>query len=148
MTFNTTIKNIMVGFIPFLLGGLSHTSILVLTIFLIVDVLTGIIASVRVDGIRKLSSRTLSFGILFKFLILLVPLIVVWTGIGIGIDLLVFAVWSINMLIVSEALSILGNISTIKTGQHVQEVDAVNIVFKKIRKLLISFLERETTNNK
>lgn len=137
-------KNLMIGFIPFLLAGLNETSITILSVFLLLDVITGVISTIRIDGIKKLSSRTFSFGILFKFMILLVPLIVVWTGKGIGLDLLTFAIWAINMLIVSEALSILGNISAIKTGERVKEIDALNLIITKFKNILTSFLERES----
>ena len=132
----------MIGVVPFILAGLDKTSIVVLTVFLMLDVTTGLIAAVRMFGWNKLSSRTLSFGILFKMLILLIPLIVVWTGKGIGFDLEMFAIWSINLLIVSEAISIIGNIHTIKTGQAVKELDAVNLILKKFKKVLVNFLER------
>jgi len=146
MNLTAGFKNLMIGFIPFLLAGLDQTSIAILSAFLVVDVITGLIATVRVGGWRKLTSRTLSFGILFKFLVLLVPLVVVWTGKGIGLDLSMFAIWAINMLIVSEALSIIGNISTIKTGEPIKEIDAVNLILNKFKSLLMSFLERGDTS--
>ena len=132
----------MIGIVPFMLAGLDKTSVMILTIFLMIDVTTGLISSVRMGGWKKLSSRTLSFGIIFKMLTLLIPLVVVWTGKGIGLDLMIFAVWAINLLIVSEALSIIGNIYTIKTGEPVKELDAVNLILTKFKKTLIGFLER------
>ena len=144
MNFSANFKNILVGFLPFLLAELNHTPVAILSVFLIFDVLTGVMATVRVDGVRKLSSRTFSFGILYKFFVLLIPMIVVWTGKGIGLDLLMFAIWALNLLIVSEALSILGNIYTIKTGKYSEEVDVVNMIIKKMKEMLMSFLERSS----
>jgi uncharacterized membrane protein len=76
-------------------------------------------------------------------MMLLIPMIVVLTGRGIGLDLHMLAVWSLNMLIVSEALSIIGNIQEIKTGKEVAEMDAVNLILGKIRNVLIDFLEKK-----
>lgn len=143
MHLSSGLKNFIILTVPFILAELSIQSVAILSVFLVLDVITGIISSVRVYGTGKLNSKTFSFGILFKFLILFIPIIVVWTGKGIGLDLLMFAVWAINMLIVSEALSIIGNISTIKTGEPVKEIDAVNIILGKFKKILMSFLQRD-----
>lgn len=135
-------KNWILTFIPLILAGLDMTNMTILGVFIFLDIITGVISSVRLNGWSTFSSRTLSFGIIFKLFIILVPLIVVWAGQGVGFDLHIIAVWSMNILILSEALSILGNIHTIKTGVTVKEVDAVNSMFKKLRSVLVGLLER------
>lgn len=136
------LKNLIITVVPVILAGLDQRSIIVLTTFVFLDIFTGLILTIRIDGFKKISSKTLSFGIIFKLLILLIPFILVWTGKGIEIDLTILAVWSINLLIVSEALSILGNIHSIKTGERTKEIDAVNLIFLKLRKFLLGLLER------
>lgn len=136
------IKNWILGIIPILLAGINETSVVVLTVFIFLDVVTGIISAIRIGGWHKLSSRTMSFGIVFKMLLLLIPFLLVWTGEGIGVDMMKLAVWSMNLLIISEALSILGNIQEIKSGVETKEIDAVNLMFKKIRSIFLQILER------
>lgn len=137
-----TFKNWLLATIPVILAGFNTTSVAVLGIFILLDIVTGLLSSYRVNGKRDITSKSLSFGILFKMLLIMIPLLVVWTGKGVGIDLMVFGVWAMNILIVSESLSILGNIQEIKTGKEVPEVDAVNMLFSKIREVLMQLLKR------
>ena len=137
-----TFKNWLLATIPLILAGFNKTSVAILGVFIVLDIITGLLSAYRVNGKREITSKNLSFGILFKMLLILIPLLVVWTGKGVGIDLMVFGVWSLNILIVSEALSILGNIQEIKTGKEVPEIDAVNMLFEKLRKILIDILKR------
>jgi phage-related holin len=132
------IKNAILIFLPTILAGINPLGVKVLTAFIFIDIATGVISTVRVDGWDKLSSRSFSFGIVFKMFMVLIPLLVAWTGKGVGIDLTSMAVWALNLLIVSEALSILGNIQQIKTGEAIAEVDAVKLISDRIKKVLES----------
>jgi hypothetical protein len=135
------VKNAMLIFLPALLAGINPLGVQVLGVFIGLDILTGVISSIRVDGWHKITSKSLAFGITFKMLMVLIPLLVAWTGKGIGIDLITMATWSLNVLIVSESLSIIGNIQQIKTGEEIQEIDAVMIITNRLKKFLEKFVE-------
>lgn len=134
-------KNALLIFLPTLLAGINPLGVQVLGVFIGVDIITGIVSSVRVDGWRKITSKSLAFGITFKMLMVLIPLLVAWTGKGIGIDLTTMATWSLNVLIVSESLSIIGNIQQIKTGEPIEEIDAVMLITNRIKKVLAKLVE-------
>jgi phage-related holin len=140
---NDLINNTIYTLVTLILTVLNPEAVMILSVFILIDIMTGIFADARIKGVNKITSKRLSFGILFKLMMLLIPMIVVLTGRGIGLDLHMLAVWSLNMLIVSEALSIIGNIQEIKTGKEVAEMDAVNLILGKIRNVLIDFLEKK-----
>jgi len=73
---------------------------------------------------------------------LLLPLIIAYTALGLGIDLSAMVSGSIYVLILSEAYSALGNIQAIRTGEDVDEFDIVSVTIKKIRKILLGMMNK------
>lgn len=140
---NDILKNTIYGLITLILTVLNPQSVIILSFFILIDIMTGIVADVRIRGAGHITSKRLSFGILFKLLMLLIPMVLVLTGEAIGLELHMLAVWSLNMLVVSECLSIIGNIQEIKTGKEVVEMDAVNLILGKVRGALIAILEKK-----
>lgn len=138
----STIKNFILITIPTVLINLNPVSVGVLGAFILIDIITGVGSTLRIKGKRGISSRSFGFGILFKLLMILVPVILVWTGAAIDLDLHFIATWALNLLVISEALSILGNIQEIKTGEEIHEMDALTIILKKVRLFLEGFLDR------
>lgn len=108
------------------------------------DIITGILRAGTIKGWASVTSSSFGFGIAFKALIILIPLIVALTGKGIGIDLLFMAKGALSMLIVSEAYSIIGNIYSIRTGKDQEEFDAVNWSIARVREILLKILKQDT----
>ena len=51
-----------------------------------------------------------------------------------------FISFTISILIVAEAYSVVGNVYTIKTGEAVKEIDAVSAIVKRLRRILEDLL--------
>ncbi|NTW30825.1 MAG: hypothetical protein HGA33_06090 [Candidatus Moranbacteria bacterium] len=117
-------------------------SMTALTVLMIVDFFTGISAAARVDGIRSITSKKMTAGALAKMLILMIPLVLIVAGKGIGVDFEGYTQGAISILILAEAYSNLGNIQSFRTGKRVAEIDAVSIILKKIRAMVVSALEK------
>jgi len=117
-------------------------SITALTVLMIIDFLTGILASAHIDGLRSITSKRMIAGALSKMVVLLIPFILVIAGFGIGIDLEQYVQGTIVILILAEAYSNLGNIQSFRTGKRVAEIDAVSAVLKGIRNYILSLLEK------
>lgn len=134
------IKNL--GYIPaFIIGiGLNFDAILILSCFMVIDTLLGVVRSVVIHGGNSFRSRLLAHGIVSKMLILFIPTLLVYTGRGSGINFLPFAEGTISILVLAEAYSILGHIQSIRTGEDVKEYDAVSLILKNIRKSLEKIL--------
>lgn len=128
------IKNL--GYIPALLIGLSPESYMILTVFMLADLALGITRSVLLNGWQSIKSYKLTAGLISKLLVLSVPLIVVWAGRGSGFDLKLLGQWSIGILVLSQAYSMLGHINAIRTGQDRTEFDGVSWLIRKLRTTL------------
>lgn len=147
----TWIKNFL--YIPAFLIAIgipeqASWSIVVLTILMIVDFVTGILTSYEIDGREAITSRKMTMGAIAKALILLVPFILIITAKGLGIDVLFFVQGSISMLIVAESYSVIGNIYAFKTRKRTKEIDAVSMVLKNIKDMILSILEKGTEDYK
>ena len=142
----TIIKNI--AYIPAILLGLSLDSYFILAVFMSVDIVLGITRTIVIYGGKHFRSYRLSVGVISKLMMLIVPLIVVWTGKGVGLDLLFLAQWSLGALILAEAYSILGNIHAIRIRRDVPEFDAISWILQKIQITLISIIKHGATEDK
>lgn len=137
----TILKNI--AYIPAILLGLSFDSYFILVVFMTVDIILGITRTYIIYDGSHIKSYCFSIGIISKLLMLIVPLLVVWTGKGVGVNLFFLAQWSLGALILAEAYSILGNIHSIRIKKDVPEFDVVSWILQKIQVSLIRLLQTE-----
>lgn len=145
------------SYIPVCLIGLSLEKYAILALFIGLDMFTGVMRDVVIaaknsphtsgwllwlDAGRAISSTTFTAGIIKKFIILIVPLIIVFAGIANDIDLVSVGKVFLGGLILAEAYSIIGNIYSIRTGKKQPEFDGVVYIIQKsldlLRKLITS----------
>lgn len=136
----SVVKN--VGYACVFFIGLDAQSYFILALFMVLDTFLGIIRVVIVHGGQAVRSYRLVSGLMAKLAIILVPLIIAYTGKGIGMDFHLLAVWSLNLLILAQAYSILGNINSIYVRKDVYEFDAVSWVLTKIQGTLEKLLRQ------
>jgi len=113
-----------------------------LSILMIFDFVTGLAASAIIDGRSAITSKRMIAGATAKMLVLLIPIILIVAGRGIGIDFESYTSGAIYILVLAEAYSNLGNIQSFRTGKRVAEIDAVSILLKRVRNLVITTLEK------
>lgn len=136
----TTLKNL--GYVIAGILGVKYDAAFAFGALMIIDVVTGIIASASCCGWKAITSRKLIFGVLSKLCLLFIPLAVALVSKVNGNDLSFIVTSSISILALGEAYSIIGNVYTIKSGKRVPEFDAVSLVLSKIREVLIAPLEK------
>lgn len=127
----TTIKNLL--YVPMFFLGLSFEAWSILATFMVLDTVLGTLRSAIIHGPRHFTSRLLMHGIISKCLVLFVPILLVWTGRGFGMDFLPMAKGVLSILVLAEAYSILGHVQSIRTGKDVKEFDAVSMILKGVR---------------
>lgn len=106
---------------------------------LFIDYITGIWKA-RTLG-EKITSNKMKYGIISKFILIFIPIVF---AIGTKAlhqqgDSVLFV--GLNILVLSEVYSILGNIYTVRTKEELPEVDAVAAIGQAIRKKLTKFGE-------
>ncbi len=124
-----------------LLLGLPLESFNILLVFCALDIVTGVVRSYVLNGGHSITSKRFSVGLISKMMLLMIPLILAWTGKGAGVDLLFLAKGALSVLIVSESYSIFGNIYSIHTGKNQKEFDAIAFLLEKIQKTLLTLIK-------
>lgn len=123
--------------------GLDARAYAILAVFIILDTITALIKVSVIYGGKHIKSSKLAGGVISKLLLLLIPLVLVWTGEGIGLNLLPVAGSALTIFILSEVYSILGNIYAIRTGKESEEFDAVSSVLRALQRLIVRVLDVE-----
>lgn len=142
------IKNNVASFynLLYVLGaylGIKHEMMGILATLLIIDTVTGILKSARINGVKSITSTSLTAGIISKMLLFLVPVIVALALKSFNVaDSTVVLQASIGVLCMSEAYSSISNIQSYRTGEAVDEVDALAIILKWMKKLLLTLINK------
>lgn len=91
---------------------------------------------------RSITSQRMRVGLMSKFGVMAIPLVLALAAKGLGVDFKWIVNWSISLFILSETYSIISNIYTARTGNDVPEFDAVSAILKRVRALLNSLDDR------
>lgn len=112
----------------------------ILVVLMCIDMLTGTLKAYRTK--ENITSRRWIAGFLSKLVVLLVPFTIALMAKGVDFDVKWFIGFSLSIMVIAEAYSILGNIYTFKTGEAVEEIDAVSAIIKVLRNFLENMIER------
>lgn len=116
--------------------GFEPESITIFMILMTLDIVFGTIRAGVVDGWRSVRSALLSRGVVAKLLLLGVPVTCALAIKGVGYPPEILAQGVVNVLILSEAYSVLGNIHSALSRAPKNEFDAVAYVLSLIKTLL------------
>lgn len=112
----------------------------ILVVLMCIDMLTGTLKAYRTK--ENITSRRWIAGFLSKLVVLLVPFTIALMAKGVDFDVNWFIGFSLSIMVIAEAYSILGNIYTFKTGEAVAEIDAVSAIIKVLRNFIENMIER------
>lgn len=121
--------------------GMPAEPAAILAVLMCVDFVAGV-SRARVMG-EPVTSHRIKVGTISKLGVLTIPLVMALSAKGLGVDFNWLVGWSISVLILSEAYSIIANIYTIRTGETAPEWDAVSLVLKKVRSMVDVIDRRE-----
>lgn len=138
-TYPIIAKNL--SYIPMFFLGLSVESLSILAVLMVIDTVLGIARSMTLHGPASFTSRVLSHGLISKVLVLFIPVLIVWAGRGAGLNFHPIASGTISVLVLAEAYSVLGHIQAIRTGEDIKEYDAVSMILRRLRGMIMKILE-------
>lgn len=115
--------------------NIEKEPMMLLAILLIIDYATGLYKAKILE--QSITSNKMKYGVVSKMLLLLIPIVIAIGAKGVGADFEYALLVGINILIISEIYSIIGNIYSSRTKEELPEWDAVAIISKKIRTFLI-----------
>lgn len=124
---------IMSGLLAYL--GLDAEAIIVLTVLLAIDYVTGLIKAKSIH--ESITSNKMKYGIASKMVLIIIPISIALGAKGVNVDLSSLVLVCVNILIFSEMYSIVGNVACITSGKALPEIDAASIIAKQIRTFLI-----------
>lgn len=122
---------------------ISEEPFTLFAILLIMDYITGI-AKAKALG-QSITSNKMKYGLISKLSLIIVPLAIAIGAKALGEDSHYILVAGMNILILSEVYSIIGNAYSLKTGEEFPEYDALAAIGKQIRNLLIRNNESDIT---
>jgi len=127
---------VLAGYLSWFFSYLN-ISVEVFSIFsflLVIDFITGVVKASTLG--HRITSNKAKYGVLSKFSLILIPIVVALGAKGVGKDAGDLFVWGMNLLILSEVYSIIGNVYAIRTKKELPEWDVISILGKRIRDTL------------
>ncbi len=112
--------------------------------FMLIDTIAGTLKALKMNY-KEFSFKKLLWGLISKMGILIIPLIVALLFKAIGKDMLFGVELVVKILTVSEFISVISNIYTVKTGIAVKDIDIFTMLFKFLRQSSIGLLTKYTT---
>lgn len=114
--------------------GINAEAFMLFAVLLAIDYMTGV-AKANIIG-EPITSAKMKYGVISKLSILIIPLVLAVVAKIVGADFAFVLLVGINILAISEAYSIIGNIYTIKTRETLPEYDAIGAIGRKLRRIL------------
>lgn len=132
------LKSVLYGVFLFL--GIKTGTVKVLFWLMVIDSCLGIVKALRLG--YGFSFQRLGWGIVLKLSLLLVPMTLALMAKGLNLDLTYFVLMSINILIVSEGISIVTNIISAKTKKIIENNDYVTGLLMSVRRFLVILMQK------
>jgi len=115
--------------------GIGSEAFTLFALLLGIDYVTGVLKA-RAIG-QSITSNRMKYGIISKLSLIIVPIVLAIGAKAIGADASSVLSIGINILVLSEVYSIIGNIYSIRTRLELPEYDVVSAIGKRIRAILI-----------
>lgn len=121
--------------------GFNAQALTIFIMLMLIDVFTGVVRSCVNEGCHSIKSSIGIRGVLSKILLLTALLSMALTSKAIGFEPKLLAQGTVNVLILAELYSILGNIHSAKTGKKKVEFDVVKYMLDRVKELLNNALK-------
>ena len=112
----------------------------VLFYLMVIDTALGIIKTIVLNNF--FSFKKLALGFVSKPAVLLIPTALALMSKGLSYNFKWFVTIVMDLLIVSDGISIISNIIAIKTKREVENFDAMTVILKSVRNSLIQLLKK------
>jgi len=112
----------------------------VLFYLMVMDTFLGIIKTIVLNN--AFSFKKLALGFVSKLAVLLIPTALALMSKGLNYNFKWFVTIVMDLLIVSDGISIISNIIAIKAKKEVENFDAMTLILKSIRERLIQLFKR------
>lgn len=112
-----------------------------LSVLMIIDTSLGVLKSIFLKEL-KFTFRKLLWGIVSKSTILLIPMLLALVSMGLGYDFKWIVDAVLKILIISETISALTNIISIKEERLIENTDYISKLLNAVRNFFINTMDR------
>lgn len=112
--------------------GINQEVFAIFSVLVVVDFATGIGKAYMLR--QSITSNKAKYGVLSKFSLLFLPVVMALAAKGVGADMGTFFTWGMNLLILSELYSVIGNIYAIRSSKELPEWDVISLIGSKLRR--------------
>ena len=112
----------------------------ILSYLMLMDTFLGIIKTIVLNN--PFSFKKLALGFVSKLAVLLIPTALALMSKGLNYNFKWFVTIVMDLLIVSDGISIISNIIAIKSKKEVENFDAMTLILKSIRNRLIQLFKK------
>lgn len=132
---HSVLLNSILGFYTFIFLhlGIREEAFIALSLLLLIDFVTGLIASYKIG--QAITSKVLKIGVLTKFGTILLILTVALMVKILGVQYDYFLYGGFIMLALGECYSIFANVHCMNTGERLQEFTVTSLIASKIKKI-------------
>jgi phage-related holin len=120
--------------------GIKTGTVKVLMVLMMLDSLLGIVKALRLG--KKFSFKVLGWGMVSKLTILIIPMIIALMGQALSFDFSYFVIAVMNIIVVSEGISCVTNILSIRGKREIENTDYITLLLHSIRKALTGIVNR------
>jgi len=128
-------------YLVFVFLNIDFDIVKLLSILMFTDTLLGVIKAIYINKI-KFTFRKLLWGIVSKATILLIPMILALTSLALGFDFVWLVHIVLKILVVSEAISAITNILSIKERKNIENTDYISKLLHIIRNFLVKTIDK------
>ena len=116
----------------------------ILFFLMVIDTVLGIVKTIVLN--KKFSFKTLALGFVSKLAVLLIPMALALMSKGLNYDFKWFVTLVMDLLIVSDGISIFSNAIAIKSKKEVENFDAITQLLRATRMALIALFKKFLNN--
>lgn len=128
------------AYIGFIFLGIGVGVVKILFLLMMLDSILGSMKALRLGN--KFSLKTLSWGIVIKLSILIIPVIIALMAKALSFDFKYFVIAVMDIIIVSEGISCITNIISIKTKKEIKNTDFITMLLYAIKRALTGIIRR------
>ena len=122
--------------------GIGTDVVKVLFLLMMLDSIIGIIVSLRLG--ESFSFKVLGWGMVQKLILLLIPMTLALIAKGLSFDFKYFVIAAMDIIIVSEGISIFRNILSYRKRERIESTDYITMLLSVIKdyfsRLILKFL--------
>jgi len=112
-----------------------------LSLLMIIDTVLGVSKTLRIKKIT-FDFKELLWGIVSKCTVILIPILLAVTALGLGFDFTLLVNVVFKILIVNETISALTNILSIKKRKNIKNTDYVSLLIYKLKNFLKNIVNK------